>query len=62
MLYKFCLLVAASLLCSGEYFASGKVENLQPEQVHLSYWGNPKEMWVTWVSNLVYINTKAVVT
>ena len=37
-----------------EYFAWGNVENLQPEQVHLSYWGNPEEMWVTWVSALVF--------
>lgn len=33
-----------------EWFGAGSVEYLQPEQVHLSYWGNPKEMWVTWVT------------
>ena len=33
-----------------EWFGAGNVEYLQPEQVHLSYWGNPQEMWVTWVS------------
>ena len=33
-----------------EWFGAGSVELLQPEQVHLSYWGNPNEMWVTWVS------------
>lgn len=34
----------------GDWFGSGHVQYLQPEQVHLSYWGNPKEMWVTWVT------------
>jgi len=33
-----------------EWFGAGNVEYLQPEQVHLSYWGNPQEMWVTWVT------------
>ena len=29
--------------------AGGGVE-LTPEQIHLSYLGDPTEMWVTWVS------------
>ena len=26
------------------------IEQLTPQQIHLSYLGDPTEMWVTWVS------------
>jgi len=33
-----------------EYFHPGRVYYLEPQQVHLSYWGDPTQMWVTWVT------------
>ena len=33
-----------------DYFHPGRVYYLEPQQVHLSYWGDPTQMWVTWVT------------
>ena len=33
-----------------DYFHPGRVYHLEPQQVHLSYWGDPTQMWVTWVT------------
>jgi len=33
-----------------DYFHPGRVYHLEPQQVHLSYWGDPTKMWVTWVT------------